>query len=299
MMYGHPIADFTLLELSYSLLLNYIPILLLAIAAIFICTKTETQTHFWKKLTIDVSVCAVALVIINFLFKLVTGMDVNWGGSVFNGVLILLGIEFWTLSEQKRRSLIRENLLQRENQSMKYEIIQSYVNPHFLYNSLDMLCELIEDEAKEESLDFIVNLSSYYRAMTRKMNLTTTTVEEELKMMRHYLDIVRHHYGEGLSVEIKGNENGDMLLIPYSLQLLVENALKHNIINPSQSMKISIDISESGITVANTFLPKYESNRKSGGLGLSYLKNLYAYHGAEVEVSRSEDEFRVYLPRIA
>lgn len=298
MLFGHPVADFTFIELAYSLLLNYIPILLFAIVTLFVCSSTALS-KLWQKLTIDVASSAVALVAIGFLFKLVTGMEVNWGGAIFNGVLVWLGIEFWILSEQKRRAMIRENILQRENLGMKYEILQSYVNPHFLYNSLDMLCTLIEEDAKQESIDFIASLSAYYRAMTRRINITTTSVSEEIKMMRNYFEIVRHNYGEGLVLQIEGNENDDMQLIPYSLQLLVENILKHNVINPSRPIKITIKICESGITVSNTYMPKSGYSQKSSGLGLSYLKNMYAYHGSEVEISRTDNQFKVYLPRIA
>lgn len=299
MLFGDPIYDFTFLELLYSLWINYIPILLLAISIMLICFQTRGIKKHWLKMMIDGIAGATVLIIINLVFPVVTGMAVNWGGSIFNGVLVWLGIEYWSLSKQKRDGLIRENLLYQDNMRMKYEILQSYVNPHFLYNSLDMLCALIEDDEKDRAEKFILNLSGYYRQMTRRMNVTVTTFSEEIETVRRYLNIVNYHYQNCIELIVNCTmKDSDVQLIPFSLQLLVENVLKHNLISKTKPMKIVISITDQYISVSNkiSFKPK-TLKRASTGLGLSYLNTLYSCHGSEVKVEEKEGYFTVALPK--
>lgn len=300
MVYGDPIYDYTLAELSYSLLLNYIPILVLALLMMVVCSKTVKIRKHWKKMVVDAIAGAVLLVIVNVLFALVTGMSVNWGGTIFNCVLVWLGIEYWSLSVQKREALVRENLLQQDNLRMKYEVLQSYVNPHFLYNSLDMLCSLIEDDMKEKAEEFIFSLSNYYRQMTRHISMPTSTFAEELSMVRRYIDIMKYHYDNCLELIVEGVDDPDMPMVPFSLQLLVENVLKHNQINSNHPMRIVITVTDSDIVVSNPVnLKPALSRRTSTGLGLSYLRTLYGYHGQEVLIETDSDRFTVRLPQIA
>lgn len=298
MRYDTITAGVDLLSWLYSLLVNYIPILVLSIGIVTVCRYTLRLKSLGEKIAIDLFSVFVMLVAVNCLFKFITGMDFNWGGSIFNGMMVLLGIEFWLLSEQKQKALMRENLLAKENMTMRYEIQKAYVNPHFLYNSLDMLSSLIEEEKNEESLNFIIRLSYYYRAMTRKMNMPVTTMSEELEMVRNYLDIEKYHYGKGLSFQVVNNTDDDPTIIPFSLQLLVENVLKHNIISPSLPIKILITVDDTGITISNNCNKKVTARHKGVGMGLSYLKNVYSYHGKELIIEETPTVFKVTLPNL-
>lgn len=282
----------------YSLLLNYVPILLLGLGTMCVCKKTLCIDNLAKKVAVDLLAVSGMLVIVNYLFSFVTGFSVNWGGTIFNSIMVLLGVEFWQLSIQKQRSLLRENLLAKENMAMRYEVQKSYVNPHFLYNTLDMLSSLIEDEKNEEAIQFVNRLSSYYRAMTGKINSRLSSFSEEMKSVGNYIEIVKYQFGDALSFSINNEGECDPKVIPFSIQLLVENVIKHNKITDSDPVRIEINVNKSGVSVANNSHPKDKANYKRTGIGLSYLKNVYSSYGRNIEVVESPDRFEVTLPNL-
>ncbi len=298
MRYDTITAGVDLLSWLYSLLVNYIPILVLSFGIVAICRYTLRIKSHGRKIAIDLVSSFVMLAGVNYLFKYITGMDFNWGGSVFNGMMVLLGIEFWLLSKQKQNALIRENLLEKENMTMRYEIQKAYVNPHFLYNTLDMLSALIEDDKRDEALAFIMRLTNYYRTMTRKINMPLTTLSEEIEMVRNYLDIVDYHHGDAISFHIEGRLESDPIVVPFALQLLVENVLKHNKVSAENPIMIKVLINDDGITVSNNCNPKFTTS-KGTGLGLSYLKNLYSYHGKNLIIEENPVKFAVTLPSLS
>lgn len=299
MVYDKISAGVTLVDWLFSLMVNYLPILSLSFGILAVCRLTLRVKHPWGKIAIDIAASMAILVVVNILFALITGMSLNWGGSIFNGVIVLLGVEFWLLSQQKQRSLMRENLLTKENMAMQYEIQKAYVNPHFLYNTLDMLSALIEDEKRDESLAFIMRMSGYYRAMTKKLNKPVTTLSEEVDLVKNYLDIVKYRHRDALSFRIEGDADSDPTLVPFAIQLLVENALKHNRLSAQQPVNIVVSVSDAGITVSNNCNPKIDTPHKGTGLGLSYLQKIYAYHGKKIEIDDSPAMFAVRLPSLA
>ncbi|MDE6027711.1 MAG: histidine kinase, partial [Muribaculaceae bacterium] len=255
--------------------------------------RIKNQT---TKIAFDFCVVLIGMTLVNFLFMLITGDTVNWGGTVFNSVLIWLGVEFYTLSVQKRKALMRETLLEREFNMQKYELMQAYVNPHFLFNSLDILCSMVEQDEKEESIEFIEHLASFYRRMMRRRKIRKIALEDELSSMKDYLAVVSHHYGPVLKVNVMDEDLKGAYCVPFSLQLLIENALKHNVISKETPMTINIGIRKDGITVSNPLTPKPEARSKSSGMGLSYLKNMYAEFGHTIKIVNNQNFFSVTLP---
>lgn len=299
MVYDNVTAGVSLLEWMFSLLVNYLPILALSFGILAVGRWTLRIKSPWKKIVVDTVATMAILIMVNYLFDLITGMPLNWGGSIFNGVIVLLGVEFWLLSQQKQNSLLRENILTKENMAMQYEIQKAYVNPHFLYNSLDMLSALIEDDKKDEAVAFIMRMSAYYRAMTKKLNKPVTTLSEEIGLVRNYLDIVKYHHQDALTFSIEGNVDSDPTLVPFAIQLLVENVLKHNRILPQSPVDIVVTVKDGSIVVSNNCNPKIGVRHKGTGLGLTYLKKIYAYHGKKIEIDHKPDKFAVTLPSLA
>lgn len=296
--YDNPIGNWGIGVFLYSLPFNYFPMLLLAGIALYICYKTIGINALWKKIPIDAFVIAVGVVVINLIFPIMTGLPVNWGGTIFNGIMIGIIIELWSVSRQKQQAIQRQSIMEKEIEARKYEVIKAYVNPHFLYNTLDMLCALIEEKEQTEALEFALSLSSYYRQVTNLMNIKRSTLEEELKIVEDYINVVRHHYGDNINFNVTGDNDGTISVVPFSIQLLVENALKHNVINDMNPINISLDITEEGLTVSNSCSrKKVQNTRKNPGLGLNYLKSLYGYHGKLIKVCESPERFTVSLPK--
>lgn len=287
-----------LLSWLYSLLINYLPMLALSFGIVSVCRFTLRIKRLWEKILIDLVVVFIMLVIVDYLFSLITGMSFNWGGTILNGMITMLGVEFWLLSLQKQKALVRENLLTKENMTMRYEVQKAYINPHFLYNTLDMLAALIEDDKKDEALSFIMRLSAYYQIITRKLNMSFTTLSEEIDMVKNYLDIVKYHHENGLTFNVEGCGESDPAVIPFSLQILVENVLKHNKVSAEMPINIVVSVKDSEVTVSNNCNPKFTASRKGTGLGLSYLKNVYSYHGKGIEIEETPVKFAVTLPSL-
>ena len=296
--YDNPIGEWGIGVFLYSLPFNYFPMLFLAGIALYVCHKTVGINALWKKISIDSLLIAVGVVVINLIFPILTGLPVNWGGTIFNGIMIGIIIELWSVSRQKQEAIHRQSLMEKEIEARKYEVIKAYVNPHFLYNTLDMLCALIEEKEQTEALEFALSLSSYYRHVTNLMNIKRSSLEEELNIVEDYINLVRHHYGDNINFKVKGDNDGSISVVPFSIQLLVENALKHNVINDMNPMDISLDITEDALTVSNSCRHKAaHKSRSSSGLGLNYLKSLYGYHGKSIDVCDSPERFTVSLPK--
>lgn len=298
MYYGHPVPDGDWASFLYSLPFNFIPFLIIAVAAVTVVSRTSRMNCMWKKIVLDIVVVTIVEIIVNLLFPVVTGLSVNWGGTTFNCVMIWLGIEFWSVNRQKRKALVRESMLLKENAAYKFELLQSYVNPHFLFNSLEMLCSMIEMDEKELSLSFIDRLTAYYRGMLRRKNVLKIPLKDELETVSDYLAIVSRHYEDNLKVSVFGDREAGIFVVPFSLQLLVENVLKHNIISAAMPLEIAVDITDSGITVSNRCQPKSEGKARGGGLGLKYLRNMYAAHGKDITVKKDGDMFSVTVPAL-
>ncbi|MDE5796410.1 MAG: histidine kinase, partial [Muribaculaceae bacterium] len=159
-----------------------------------------------------------------------------------------------------------------------------------------MLCSMVEQDEKQSSIDFIENLASYYRSMIRRRNTRRISIDDELATMNDYISIVSKHYGPQLEVKVIKDNSQSHFCVPFSLQLLVENALKHNVISKESPMCITVAIDKEGITVTNSHTPKPVTDRRTGGLGLSYLRNMYSEFGHSVRIDNEGGIFRVTLP---
>ena len=115
MRFGSPTFNGDWGSFIYSLPFNFVPFLIIAIAALWSVWFTRNIAVLWKKITLDLLMASCIVIIVNILFLLTTGLEINWGGTVFNGIMIWMGIEFWAVSLQRQRALIRESLLLKEN----------------------------------------------------------------------------------------------------------------------------------------------------------------------------------------
>lgn len=298
MIYKSPTLNGDWVSFVTSLPYNFIPFLIIAIVTIWSVRLTRKISVLWKKICLDLLILSCTVVIVNMLFLAVTGLVIEWGGTVFNGIMIWMGIEFWAVSLQKQRALIRESLLLKENAAHKLQLLQSYVNPHFLFNSLDMLCSMREVDEKEQSLEFIENLTAYYRGMLRRKNVMKVTVKDELETVFCYLKIVSQHYGDSLKISVAGDRDTDMMIVPFSIQLLIENVLKHNIISAAVPMTVVINIKDGAITVTNPYHPKANDTGRGSGMGLKYLRSMYAANDKKIDINKCGNMFSVTIPAL-
>jgi len=189
-------------------------------------------------------------------------------------IIVMAIFEAWIFFIESNRSKQKADQLQQELAQIKFEVLKSQINPHFLFNSLNVLSGLIKkDTSKAEK--FIDEFSQIYRYVLETIEQPVTTLNKELEFMRSYLFLQQIRYGESLTFSVNIYANLlPWLLPPLSLQVLLENAIKHNIVNESNPLKIEILNENTSLIVRNNIQPKISGN--STGLGLKNLVKRYA-----------------------
>ena len=196
---------------------------------------------------------------------------------------------FWVAGRRGRQSVSKAR--------RQYLNLKQQVNPHFLFNSLNVLDGLVLKGEKEEASRYIHQLSGVYRYMLKTEGQQLTSLKEELSFLRMYTDLLHVRFPEGFITEFNlPYEDYDMQVIPCSLQLLVENAVKHNAVLAGNPLTVTVYSDGYSVYVTNNIVPK-KSTSPSHGVGLEYLRKQYwDICRREIEVFKGTDQFRVRLP---
>lgn len=179
----------------------------------------------------------------------------------------------------------------------RYLKLKQQINPHFLFNSLNILDCLVCERKTEQASTFIHKLAELYRYMIRNENERLVYLRDELIFVRLYTDLLKVRFVDGFVVreEIE-EEMMNRFVVPCSLQILIENATKHNEFNRDHPLCIRIGARDGKVTVTNTLAPKI-TRSVSTGVGLNYVRQQYAdLSGRKIEITRSDSEYRVTLP---
>ena len=197
------------------------------------------------------------------------------------------------------RSKMQEARGRAHNAQYRYQILKRQVNPHFLFNSLNALDCLVCEQKTEQASTYIHKLAGVYRYMIKSEEESLVPLEEELEFVDMYIDLMKVRFPEGFQVEINvSSEYSRRLVLPCSLQLLIENAVKHNVINASNPLIINIDIDNECIRVTNNVIPKL-TKVNSTGLGQKYIMKQYLdLCGKAIAISHTDKEYSVVLPLI-
>jgi len=185
-----------------------------------------------------------------------------------------------------------------DNLGAQYELLKQQVNPHFLFNSLNTLKSMAETN-DSETVDFVIKLSDFYRFTLESRKLDLISVQEEMKIIEAYLFLQKARFGDGITFS-NGLKQEDLksLIPPFTMQLLVENCIKHNIVSQSKPLHIKIYSSEDGIIIENPVQLKMTSE-ESLGVGLDNIKMRYQHLlEKEIEIHSDEKNFKIKLPLI-
>ena len=178
-----------------------------------------------------------------------------------------------------------------------YDRLKQQINPHFLFNSLNILDYLVQEHETERASAFIHKLAGTYRYMLKKADEQLVPLEEELEFAGMYIDLLRERFTSGFEVVIDIPEPlRRRYVVPCCLQLLVENATKHNVVSPEQPLRVRIEAAGDRLTVANNLQLRMNAPA-STGVGLRNIRRQYLdMTGEPVAVERTDTEFRVQLP---
>lgn len=194
-----------------------------------------------------------------------------------------------------KATLVEAERLKKEQLSARYETLKSQVNPHFLFNSLNVLASLVHKDADQAEL-FIRQLATVYRYILESRDKEVVPLEEELSILRAYLFLMDIRFGAGLRADIRVAEPAPGRVAPLTLQMLVENALKHNEVSKANPLQIEVFRENGYLVVRNTLQPK-TTLPESTGLGLANIQARYqALSDKPVLISDNDGFFTVKTP---
>ena len=212
-------------------------------------------------------------------------------------VLVMTIYESKYLAYQLRSSMIEKEKLVKENISSQLEGLRNQVNPHFLFNSLNTLATLIPED-QDLAVRFVTKLSKVYRYILEIRDKKVIPLREELDFIKSYSFLIKERFGENINININiSEENLDKFIVPLSLQITFENAIKHNVISKDQPLTIEVFINEEDQLIIKNNLQKKSQSSPSTKLGLQNIKNRYSFFTEnEVGVISTVHHFIVSLP---
>lgn len=218
-------------------------------------------------------------------------------GGLLVGFFMLSLYEGFALYNRLRKTELEKEVLEKESVLTQLASLKSQVNPHFLFNSLNTLSYLIP-ESPERAENFVQKLSTVYRYILEIKDEKLISLEDELEFLNSYVFLLKERFGENLVVSIKIDDQYlKRYIIPLSLQLLFENAIKHNEISKAKPLTISVYINDAGNLVVNNNLQKKNLVRQTSKLGLQNIKSRYELLTDKlVEVIEDLKNFTVIVP---
>lgn len=197
-----------------------------------------------------------------------------------------------------RQAAIDVERLKNENLRSKFESMKSQINPHFLFNSLNALSSLVY-ENQDHAVEFIQRLSEVYRYVLDHQNDEVVDLQEELNFLNSYIYLNKIRFGDSLQVKFHNfsSANSEGSLPPLALQMVVENAIKHNEVSKDYPLYIDISKNSESINVINNLNPVVHKRSDSNGLGLKNIRARYQYLSDQrVEAKNDGKQFSVQLP---
>ncbi|MEL6674736.1 MAG: histidine kinase [Bacteroidota bacterium] len=250
------------------------------------------------------TVLAVSVVLWAY-YVLVLGVSFDFGdltNTIWFSLVITLVIS--TLLHSRgfllnwRQSALNAERLKREQLNSRFLSLKNQLNPHFLFNSLNALSSLVYKD-QDQAARFIKQLSKVYRYILEHADQEVVRLDSEMECLQAYLYLLHIRFGDNLAVQIDTEAGKQLFLPPLSLQLLVENAIKHNIVSSDQPLEVSIEAGDAWVTVRNN-LQKKSSPAAGTGKGLQNILDRYQFlSDRKPEILETESAFIVKLPLLS
>jgi two-component system LytT family sensor kinase len=218
--------------------------------------------------------------------------------SLVMSALVITLYEALSFYLQLERAVTEKADLERRNVESQLEGLRNQVNPHFLFNSLNTLTYLIPEEP-DRAVRFVQQLSKVYRYVLESRDAKLIPLENELDFLRSYIFLLRERFGQNLQVELADlNGLAHSGIVPLTLQILFENAIKHNVISTEKPLRIEV-FAENGHLVVRNNLQRKNQVMDSTGVGLENIRTRYRLLAdRDIEVIVSAQYFTVVLPEL-
>lgn len=210
-------------------------------------------------------------------------------------VIIFHVVYFYNRYQQTK---VKEQKVIAGTANARFDALKNQLDPHFLFNSLNVLTSLIE-ENPVNAQKFTTSLSKVYRYVLEQKNKDLVTVDEELDFARTYMSLLKMRFEDSIIFDIPDKaSNPDSKVVPLSLQLLLENAVKHNMVTSSKPLHIKI-YEEMGMLYVENNLQARQIVKKSSGVGLSNIQQRYELlTSKKVNIYQNADRFAVAIPML-
>lgn len=308
-----PIADFSKRQMSHFLFLifnmtsSFFMFLFFGLMNFYVLSKVN-------QLVRNKYITAFTIVLVNLLlFFVLIHLQKNISHECFirpgrfsrrmfmfsNYVLAIFGLvlAYYLLLIKKMNYSKYENIrLKEENSKAELSALKDQISPHFFFNSMSSLSSIVRNEHKSDALEFIQDLSSIYRYTLSCGGVNLVSVQDEMNFIEAYVALLKKRFGDKLSLIVNlPSLSAKDKVPPMSLQLLLENAIKHNVVTQKKPLLIEIFIEGNCICVKNNLQEKKYTN--SFGIGLQNLSFRYKLIADEdIVVLKTEDSFIVKLP---
>lgn len=191
--------------------------------------------------------------------------------------------------------MVEKEKLQKESIVAKYESLKNQVNPHFLFNNLNALTNIVYED-REKAVKFIKQLSDVYRYVLDTRDQEVVPLKDELEFLQAYTSLQQIRFGDKLSIRVS-LPNGESYVAPLALQMLIENAIKHNVISEDDPLAIRVYQEDGYIVVRNNLQRKAVTGEPSSGVGLENIARRYELlTDKKVVVQEDAEAFTVKIP---
>lgn len=251
-------------------------------------------------------ICTVFGCIFSFVFD---RLGVTIVGTGFNPLFIvfayMLSLSIFAVYEavyfagKYKRAVEDRERLKTMHVQTELDNLRNQINPHFLFNSLNTLMNLIPKDP-DRAMTYLNKLSKFYRYSVNQKDDTSVCINTEIKNAKIYADLLHERFGDNIEIEFKGYFPESAMILPMTLQLLIENSVKHNIVSKSKPLLVEIypDMDGEYIYVKNNLQRKIQAVN-STGMGLRNIKERFSYlTDKEVRISESDGQFEVAIPLI-
>jgi len=207
--------------------------------------------------------------------------------------LIFHAIFFYKALTEKK---VSEQQIVAKTETAKYESLKSQIDPHFLFNSLNVLTSLIGENPKQAE-KFTTKLSKVYRYVLEQKNKDLIELDEELHFAKTYMELLKMRFENAVTFKIPEKaSNSELKILPLSLQLLLENTIKHNVVSEENPLKVTITEENGYLIVSNNYNPK-TILEKGTKVGLKNIEERYQLITLKkVEVKKTATQFTVKIP---
>jgi sensor histidine kinase YesM len=264
--------------------------------------RLSTSARIISHIAIDIAVLFAILTIWKFLHPILIDnplSDQDKGFLFFRYSILLIVLFFIArilrLQTDQQANIIENERLKQENLKNELAALKNQINPHFLFNSLNSLTSLIRDN--EKATQFVKKLSYMYRYILQSGDIDLVSVKDELKFLESYTYLINSRYRNRFAIDIEIDDKYlEEKIPPLSLQILVENAVKHNEISESNPLQVKVYSKNESLFVDNPIRPRTTLAEGTGN-GLANLKKRYALlRKQEINVNSDDTIFSVELP---